>query len=160
MAKKEHNISADIIIKFLNADEGGNVSNNKCKQPSIIVVIPLNVTKVAVSGCIKTKKNRINQHYKISVQQNIPPLYKNSNPEKLLQILSVFIKTIFLELINKIKDILYQDVFESAFNKIVKIFLIIRYLLKWWDYLLYVFEHLNFDWVGGEYIANIFEHFL
>lgn len=156
MAKKEHNISADIIIKFLNADEGGNVSNNKCKQPSIIVVIPLNVTKVAVNGCIKTKKNRINQHYKISVQQNT----KNKDFAKLLGILWDLTKAILPALITRVSHYLQSSTFEDSVKKGVRIFLFIKRLLNWWDYLLYVFEHLNFDWVGDEYIANIFEHFL
>ncbi len=152
MAKKEHNISADIIIKFLNADEGGNVSNNKCKQPSIIVVIPLNVTQIVV----KTTKSRTSLHYTISVRQNT----MNKDFAKLLGILWDLTKAILPALITRVSHYLQSSTFEDSVKKGVRIFLFIKRLLNWWDYLLYVFEHLNFDWVGGEYIANIFEHFL
>lgn len=146
------------LIKHTNADVNVNVPNNEHKQQSfsVIVVIPHDVTQIVIEGGIKTTNNITSLHYTISVHQNRP----KKDTTKLSQILYYFIKTILLGLVDKVKQYLLTSTFEDYIKNGVKTILFIKRLLNWWEYVLYVFERVNFDWQGNEYIANIFNIFL
>ena len=152
---KQHN-TENTLIKLINADV--NAPNNEQTQQSfsVIVVIPHDVTPIVIEGGIKTMNNTTSLHYTISVHQNRP----KKDTTKLSQILYHFIKTILLGLADKVKQYLLTDTFADYFKNGVKTILFIKRLLNWWEYVLYVFGRVNFDWQGNEYIANIFNIFL
>lgn len=147
---KTPKIPEDILIKFINADENGPITNNgKRKLPSIKVVIPRDTTQIVVNGYIKKTDNKTYVHYEVSVPQNknTIPHCKNSLSSKLWHLLRAFVGSRFTKQVGKIYHYLLQNTFEDSIEKGLKILIIIMRIIKCVNYVSHIIDHQNFDWL-------------
>lgn len=146
---KTPEIPKGILIKFINTDENGPITNNgKRKQPSINIVISHNTTQIVVKSYVKSKDNKTYVHYEVSVPQNknTIPHCKNSLSSKLWQFLRAFVGSRFTKQVGKIYHYLLQNTFEDSIEKGLKILIIMR-IIKCVNYVSHIIDHQNFDWL-------------